>query len=181
LVYFQVCYILKIAFAQSAITLIPANTVFKYLANGSNQGTNWRLPSFNDASWSQGAAELGFGDSPATKLTSGKTTYYFRKAGISNPSQYSNLTLKIRRDDGIIVYVNGLEVYRNNMPSGTVSYTTKASSTCSDDGSTVFSATLASSVFVDGNNVIAAEVHNRSTSSSDLTFELQLLGNGSTS
>ncbi|MBP6649557.1 MAG: hypothetical protein KA281_08330, partial [Bacteroidia bacterium] len=54
----------QIAFAQSAITLIPSNTVFKYLANGSNQGTNWRLPSFNDASWSQGAAELGFGDSP---------------------------------------------------------------------------------------------------------------------
>ena len=172
----------QIAFAQSAITLIPSNTVFKYLANGSNQGTNWRLPSFNDASWSQGAAELGFGDSPATKLTSGKTTYYFRKTlSISNPSQYSNLTLKIRRDDGIIVYVNGIEVYRNNMPSGTVIYTTKASRTCSDDGSTVFSATLANSVFVNGNNVIAAEVHNRSTSSSDLTFELQLLGNGSTS
>ena len=169
-----------VAFTTNAqtTTLIPANAVFKYLDNGSNQGTNWRQASFNDATWPQGAAELGFGDNPATRITSGKLTYYFRKTvSISNPSQYSSLTLKVRRDDGIVVYVNGTEVYRNNMPSGTIAYSTRASSTCSDDGSSVLSATLASTLFINGNNVIAAEVHNRSTSSSDVTFELQLIGN----
>ena len=176
-------FILLFAFAAftsnaQTTTLIPANSVFKYLDNGSNQGTNWRLASFNDATWSQGAAELGFGDSPVTKITSGKLAYYFRKTvSISNPTQYSSLTLKVRRDDGIVVYVNGTEVYRNNMPTGTIAYNTRASSTCSDDGSSVLTTTLANSLFINGNNVIAAEVHNRSASSSDVTFELQLLGN----
>ena len=65
------------------------------------------------------------------------------------------------------------------MPSGTINYNTAASSTCSDDGNTVLVSTLTSSRFVSGNNLVAVEVHNRTASSSDLTFELQLIGNGS--
>lgn len=169
------------AFVQAQTTILPANTVWKYKADGTNQGTTWRSTTFNDAAWSSGAAELGYGDAPVTTLTAYKITYYFRKTvSITNPSQYTDFTLKVRRDDGIIIYVNNVEVYRNNMPTGTISYTTRASTSASDDGATVFSTTLASSLFVNGNNVIAAEVHNRSTTSSDITFELQLLANGVT-
>ncbi|MBP6335615.1 MAG: fibronectin type III domain-containing protein [Bacteroidia bacterium] len=165
---------------QSSV-IIPANASFKYLDNGSNQGTEWRGTSFNDASWPEGNSVLGFEDPHSTQLVSGRITYYFRKSvSISNPSQFQNFTMKIRRDDGIVVYVNGTEVYRNNMPTGTISYNTTASSTCSDDGVTIFTHTLASTYFVNGINVIAAEVHNRSTSSSDLTFALELIGNSPT-
>ena len=159
-------------------TLIATNATWKYLDNGSNQGTNWRLNSFVDSSWRSGAAELGFGDSPTTNIISGKTGYYFRKnLTIINPALYSGFVLKIRRDDGIVVYVNNTEVYRNNMPAGAISYNTKASSTCSDDGNTTYTVNFPISYFIAGNNVIAAEVHNVTATSSDVTFVLQLIGN----
>ncbi len=172
----------SVLFAQSAIAqtvIIPTTATWKYLDNGSNQGTAWRTGSFNDASWASGAAELGFGDNPVTTMVKSKIGYYLRKTvSIANTSLYTGFTLKLRRDDGIVVYVNNVEVYRNNMPSGTISYNTVASSTCSDDGKTVLLATLDVSRFVSGDNIIAVEVHNRTASSSDLTFELELIANG---
>ncbi len=161
-----------------AQTSIIANTsAWKYLSNGSNQGTAWRTTSFSDATWSQGAAPLGFGNPSTTTLTSGKITYYFRKVVSISTASFSNYTMQIKRDDGIVVYINGTEVYRNNMPSGTISYTTKASTACSDDGTSTFTIALPASYFINGNNTIAAEVHNNSKSSSDITFQLSLAGN----
>lgn len=166
--------------SKAQTVMIAASSSWKYLDNGSNQGTSWRTGTFNDATWLSGTAELGFGDSPITNIAKSKIGYYFRKlVSISDPAQFTNFTLKVRRDDGIVVYVNNVEVYRNNMPSGTINYNTAASSTCSDDGNTVLVSTLTSSRFVSGNNLVAVEVHNRTASSSDLTFELQLIGNGS--
>ena len=159
-------------------TLIANNATWKYLNNGSDQGTTWRENSFIDTSWHSGPAELGFGDSPTTKIISGKIGYYFRKSlNIRNPAIYFGYVLKIRRDDGIVVYVNNVEVYRNNMPAGTIKYNTPASSTCADDGNTTFTANLPTSFFIAGNNIIAVGVHNVSTTSSDVTFVLQLSGN----
>ncbi len=159
-------------------SLINSTASWKYLDNGSNQGSNWRTSSFNDSSWQSGSAELGFGDSPITSLTPANIGYYFRKIiSISNVSLFSDFTMKIRRDDGIVIYVNNLEVYRNNMPSGIINYNTKATSTCSDDGSRSFTITLSKSLFTNGNNIVAAEVHNYSKTSSDITFEIQLIAN----
>lgn len=163
---------------KAQTTIIGTSSIWKYLDSGSNQGTNWRTPSFNDLTWASGASELGFGDLPVTTLAKFKIGYYFRKAvNISSPAQFANFTMKIRRDDGIVVYVNNVEVYRNNMPSGTINYNTPAASGCTDDGNTVFTSTLSNLLFVPGNNIIAVEVHNISTSSSDITFELQLIAN----
>src|SRR5437868_4388295 len=116
-------------------TIIASNATWKYKSDGSNQGTTWRTTTFSDAAWSSGAAELGYGDAPTTTLTAGKITYYFRNSvSITNPSQYGSFTLKVRRDDGIVVYVNNTEVYRSNMPTGTIAYDTKATASASDDG-----------------------------------------------
>ncbi|CAN5535369.1 hypothetical protein BH11BAC2_BH11BAC2_02840 [soil metagenome] len=166
-----------VATVQAAV-LIPLSSIWKYKSDGSNQGTAWRATAFNDAAWLSGAAELGYGDAPVTTLTSSKITYYFRKAvTISSPASYTNFTINLRRDDGIVVYVNGIEVFRNNMPTGTIAYTTVASSNCADDGNTVFTFTLPTANFIVGTNVVAAEVHNISTTSSDATFALELIGN----
>ena len=163
---------------SSASVVISKNAVWKYKDDGSNQGTAWKNVGFNDNKWLTGAAELGFNDSPVTALQNGNITYYFRKkVTLANPSQYSSFTFYIRRDDGILLYVNGVEVFRNNMPSGSISNTTYASSLCSDDGATVLTLNLPSSAFVNGTNVVAAEVHNHILGTADLTFELELLSN----
>jgi hypothetical protein len=179
---------LHVSLAQT--TLVPFNSSWKYLDNGSDQGTAWKETGFNDFAWSSGNAKLGYGnDNETTKLSYGPNasakylTTYFRKAiQITDASLFSAFSLKIRRDDGIVMYINGTERYRNNMPSGNISYLTKAASTCSDDGRTTQSATLPAGSLVSGHNVIAVEIHQAESSSSDIAFDLELMGiNDSTS
>ncbi len=169
-------------------SLITTFTSWKYLANGSNQGTAWIAPSFNDASWLSGNAELGYGDGDeATTVSYGSnasakyiTTYFRKSFNVTNPSAYASLKLNVVRDDGIVVYLNGTEVYRNNMPSGTISYTTLSPTAIGGtDESAWNAATLNHSLLLPGTNVLAVEIHQQSASSSDISFKAQLIGSGS--
>ena len=154
---------------------------WKYLDNGSNQGTSWRNSSFVDTSWSTGASELGYGESGQnTTVSFGSnssnkyiTTYFRKTISIPNLSLFSAMIMNIKRDDGIVVYVNGVEVYRNNLASNP-SYTTLAS-LANDDGNTILTAVLPTSFFTTGNNVVAVEIHQNAITSSDITFDMELI------
>jgi len=68
-------------------TIFSFNSTWKYLDNGTNQGTAWRALTFNDAAWKSGPGQLGYGDGDeATVVSYGTTssakyiTTYFRKA-----------------------------------------------------------------------------------------------------
>lgn len=169
-------------YAQTSIMTYGAS--WKYLANGTNQGTAWRASGFNDVSWTAGNGQFGYGDGDETTVvsygpnasTKYVTTYFRKTVSISNPSSFSGFTVNVKRDDGIVVYINGTERYRNNMPAGTIGYTTLASAAASDDGATAQSFTLSPSVFITGNNVIAVEIHQNSRSSSDLSFDMEIWG-----
>lgn len=172
-------------FTNAQTTLIATGSSWKYLDNGSNQGTSWYGTGFNDASWASGNAQLGYGDGDEATVVSYGTnssakyiTTYFRKTiSVTDASLFSNYTLNVKRDDGVVVYINGSEKYRNNMPTGTITHTTSASTTCSDDGATFQTTTLASGSLVTGTNVIAVEIHQVNGSSSDISFDLSLIGN----
>ena len=154
---------------------------WKYLDNGSNQGTSWRNSNFVDTSWSVGASELGYGESGQnTTVSFGANssnkyiTTYFRKAiTIPNLSLFSAMIMNVKRDDGIVVYVNGVQVYINNLATNP-SYTTLAS-LANDDGNTVLTAVLPTSFFITGTNVIAVEIHQNAVTSSDITFDMELI------
>lgn len=171
--------------SKSQVTIIANNSTWKYLDNGTDQGTAWYGTTFNDASWASGPAELGYGDGDeATVVSYGPsstnkypTTYFRQTFNVPSVSSYTAYTLNFRRDDGVIIYINGVEVLRNNMPGSGVTYTTYASTNCVDDGGLVINATLPASVITTGTNVIAAEVHQTNASSSDLTWVCQLVGN----
>ena len=108
---------------------------WKYLDDGSNQAAAWREPGFADAAWQEGPAELGYGDGgEATVIGYGGnaqtkhiTTYFRHRFDVSDPAEIDSLTLRIRRDDGAVVYVNGQFASRTNMPSASVDYQTRAS------------------------------------------------------
>jgi hypothetical protein len=166
-------------------TLVPYNSTWKYLDNGTNQGTAWRGTSFNDAGWASGAAQLGYGDGDeATVVSYGSnankkyiTTYFRKTITVADASIYSGFTLNLKRDDGVVVYINGTERFRSNMPTGTVSYTTKAATDATDDGNTPQTISLAAGILATGNNVIAVEIHQRTANSTDISFDLELIGN----
>ncbi|MDR4497295.1 MAG: DUF839 domain-containing protein [Candidatus Scalindua sp.] len=161
--------------------LVPAGATWKYLDNGSDQGTAWKEFSFDDTGWSAGPAELGYGDGDEETAvsfgpnTSNKfiTTYFRHSFDIVNASKIRNLILKILRDDGAVVYLNGTEILRSNMPAETITYNTFASQDTPDEN-IFFENSVDTDFLKDGENVLAVEIHQGSSSSSDISFNLQL-------
>ena len=143
--------------------------------------TDWQLLSFSDAAWPNGPARLGFGDDgERTKLPSGAMTYYFRREfAWPFPPPLGSLQVRLKRDDGAIVYLNGTEIFRSNMPTGRVDSLTPAALNVSfpDETNAFVSPVITSSVLQPGRNIVAVEVHQISPNSSDLGFDLELLGN----
>ena len=164
--------------AQS--TLIPYGSSWKYydLGNEPSQisGSDWEDTAFDDSGWSSGNAHLGYGDGDETTVinSSALTAYVRHTFNVSNPSAFDNLDLSLTYDDGAVVYLNGTEVWRQNMPGGTITYNTFSSTTSSENAQATQN--IASSL-VTGNNVIAVEIHQRSSSSSDISFDFRLVGN----
>ena len=167
-----------ISFGNGTTTL---GSQWKYLDNGSNQGTSWRNSNFNDASWVLGASELGYGETGQnTTVSYGSnsnnkhiTTYFRKTISISDLSLFTGIKMNIKRDDGIVVYVNGVQVYIDNITSNPT-HTTLAS-LANDDGNSVLTTVLPTSFFLSGNNVIAVEIHQTSNTSSDITFDMELI------
>ncbi len=171
----------------SGTTLISYGSSWKYYSAGAAPAGSWKNLGYNDAAWSSGNGELGYGDGDeATCIPSGGggtlcaptgnkyITSYFRKTiNIADPTVYGAFRFNVERDDGYVIYVNGVEVGRNNMPAGVPVYGTTASSAIED---AVISFTIANSFFSAGNNDIAIEMHQANASSSDLSFNLELMG-----
>jgi len=86
--------------------------------------------------------------------------------------------VRLLRDDGGVVYLNDVEIFRSNMPTGTIGYLTVASAaTVVPDENTFFSTNASANLLVAGTNVVAVEIHQNDVGSADLSFDLQLLGN----
>jgi uncharacterized repeat protein (TIGR01451 family) len=166
-------------------TIIAMGDTWKYYATGSAPAGSWKNLGYNDAAWASGPTEMGYGDGDeATCIPSGGggtlcaptgnkyIASYFRKTvNIANPSSFGSFILNVERDDGVVVYVNGIEVLRDNMPTGVITYSSLAVANVED---AQISVSLANSLFISGNNDIAVEVHQSSASSSDLSFNLSL-------
>jgi hypothetical protein len=163
----------------AAPPLVAAGSQWAYVDDGSDQGTAWRAPGFDDVTWARGNAQLGFGDGDETTvLRNRQITYYFRHAfDVTDPAAFTELRMRLVRDDGAVVYLNGVEVVRTNMPAGEVTSETPASSTLSGPEESAWNEFgLAASGLVAGRNVISVEIHNSSRSSSDVSFDLELVG-----
>lgn len=163
--------------------LVPSNSVWRFLDDGSDQGSSWSAMGFNDSVWRSGPARLGYGiGGEATLVSYGAsssakhiTTYFRRTFNVSDPAQYSNLLIQLVRDDGAIVCLNGVEVYRSNMPEGGVTSQTRAASDVTGSGSQKwYPRNVSPALLVAGENVVAVEIHQDAPSTPDLSFNLQL-------
>ncbi|MGJ8695135.1 MAG: lamin tail domain-containing protein [Verrucomicrobiaceae bacterium] len=163
--------------------LIATGSTWKYLDNGSDQSTQWRARVFDDTSWASGPAALGYGDSPVTEISFGGnsnqkhiTTYYRHTFNVADPSIYQTLALALQVDDGAVIYLNGAEIVRDNLPTtGTIIYTTRAEEAIGGSDESDFTTfNLSASGLVAGDNVIAVEVHQSSQTSSDTRFDMSL-------
>lgn len=170
-------------FAQ--VSLIDEGDTWRYNATGQDLGTAWTAPGFNDALWLPGQAEFGFGDGDETtplfyglSASNKYPTYYFRKDFSLTQTQLDangDYVLRVRRDDGVVIYLNGVEIFRNNMPSGTPTYNTFASSECTDDGNEWLDSIYVTLPNIGLDNVLAVELHTSSAADEDVSFDLELV------
>jgi hypothetical protein len=175
-------------------TLVPRGATWRYFDSGAEPpaagGRAWRDPEYADDSWDAGPAILGFAGSAAANAVatltkrwlvgiSGPqvtTTYFRHEFHVDSLADVSGLSIEILRDDGAIIYLNGVELLRENMPPGPVTYDTFSSAIVgSPDQNTYFQRqSEAAHLLRPGRNVLAAEVHQCNAGSSDLYFDFSL-------
>ena len=159
---------------------------WNYLDDGSDQGTSWVDSGFNDASWSSGDAVLGYGtlDGATVTTTLGyggnssdkhPTTYFRKEVTLTNPN-FMQLKLYLLADDAAAVYINGKLAIADGMPT-TWDFETYATVTASgtDEGDYDLY-TVPDTFLVNGVNTFAVEMHQVNATSSDLGFDLEVIG-----
>ncbi len=166
----------------TAVTLVPKGDVWKYHDGRTDLGTAWREVVYDDSSWASGPGILGDGESyVSTRIDIGPrgdrtpTIYFRNQFTVKDAAGVSGLTLRVLRDDGMVVYLNGQEVARDHMPDGDIFYGTYANGTAVGAGETTYyEFAVSPSLLVEGANTLAVEVHQVNATSSDLTFDLEL-------
>jgi len=172
-------------FVMSNSELFPVSHTWKYYDKGSLDRTGWQSLGYNDDGWASGGAPLGYfvgGDryykttlSYGYNVNNKYPTYYFRTTVRldEEPAGNERFVLSFTVDDGMIVYVNGHEAVRYNMPAGNVTYSTFSSSYAAGNPDTG-TAALDASLFHKGENLIAVEVHNHQANSTDIYWSASL-------
>ncbi|MFN5557546.1 MAG: CotH kinase family protein [Chryseotalea sp.] len=167
---------------QTATTLplITVEDTWRYTDAGTLPAPDWFSNAYNDAAWKTGQAEFGYGEGDEKTIVSfGSdannkfiTTYFRKKINIPSTTGLTDAQATIKADDGAIVYCNGIEVFRYNMPAGVVQNNTLALQNATENIFVNF--VIPASVFQVGDNVIAVEIHQVSANSSDISFDLNL-------
>lgn len=148
---------------------------------------NWTLPAYDHSWWRSGNAVIYYNDAGTTAANNpGNATFpttYFRKTvNIPTVSTYMDYTITIRRDDAALIYINGTLVYADASLVAPITYQRHATPATNIEGANEYVAIqVPATVFVNGNNTIAVEVHNQANTSTanirDMLFDFQLLGN----
>ncbi|HSV40650.1 MAG TPA: hypothetical protein VLI04_17945 [Nocardioidaceae bacterium] len=163
-------------------TYVSAAQPWRYWDRGTRP-TYWNTPGFDDSAWWLGQAQFGYGDGDETTIVSFGSdatrkylTTYFRTT--FEVSQIRDtVVVHLVADDGAAVYLNGVEVVRDNLPTGVLDGSTLALvGRSGSDEAALRAFVVPREALVLGTNTIAVEVHQDRASSSDLSFALALSG-----
>jgi len=160
-------------------TLITKGDTWKYFVPTFEPSAAWRNTGFNDAAWNSGASGFGYGDNDdATIVSQTSLSVYVRKTfTIVNPADVDTAFLHVDYDDGFVAYLNGVEIARANV--GTIGVPPAFNQTAAGNHEAnmyqggnpdAFSISNIQSLLKVGENVLAMQVHNVNSSSSDLTL-----------
>ncbi len=164
--------------------LLEITNRWRYNVSQTDLNTAWTAPDYADSGWPAGGGLLYVEDStlPAPKTTalpvtagSLPATCYFRTRFTNWIANAYAVRLEVNTvvDDGVVLHLNGAEAFRLGMPADTVTYASPAIRTV---GNAAYEGPfdLATAHLVTGTNVLAAEVHQVNTTSSDIVLGLTL-------
>ncbi|MDP7048559.1 MAG: tetratricopeptide repeat protein [Verrucomicrobiota bacterium] len=169
--------------------VVQRQSEWRYHDLGQDLGQAWREPSHDDSTWPSGKGPLGYGDldsiKPTTTIRYGgdagrkHPTAYFRRSFQFDPAELgaaTGITARVLSDDGFVLYLNGTEVARDNMPDGEITFDTLTRANRASNEEDLYKEfPLSLAALRHGRNVLAAEVHQPNSTSTDLGFDLELL------
>ncbi|MFC2089701.1 CotH kinase family protein [Bacteroidota bacterium] len=163
--------------------LIIEGDNWKYNDSGSGVDGNWLYEDYDDSWWSTGNAELGYGDGDEATIVnyggdaSNKyiTTYFRKQFTIDSIDLYEVYQLRVKRDDAVIIFLNGRQIIRENMPQWGYGHLATAEKTINGDEEDRFLYyNINPTFFKEGENILCAEIHQAGAGSSDISFDLEL-------
>ena len=164
------------------VSILRHGSQWTYWIDGTEQ-PDWTSPTFDDSRWRDGVAPLGYGSLGQTTTIAAtplRVTTYFRRK-FTTPADAAALgpiTLKLARDDGAVVFLNGRQIHRSNMPENKDGPLILADAEQTGADQTAWRSIVLTDPLPEGENTIAVEVHQAampaSAATSDLYFDLAL-------
>lgn len=158
------------------VELIAFGATWRYRNAGTAPPVSWPAVTFDDSTWLQGPAILGREEGgEGTVLTAGTGVRWFRRGfALADADLVAGLVLQLVADDGAVVFLNGTEVLRDNVPAGALTAATLATdyrTGTAERARRTF--TLPANLLVDGANVLAVQLH-QASGSTDASFDVRL-------
>jgi lysophospholipase L1-like esterase len=169
---------------QITTALISAGATWSYSDTGTDLGTIWTQPSYDDSAWAAAPARFGYGEPvPETHVSFGSastnvnpTTYFRTKFVVPWNENFTNLNFRLSQTGGAVVWLNGVEAYRTNLPAGPITYSNLATMHIGNENEYILFPTNLALTLPRGTNVIAVEVHQSALTNQNLGFDFELLG-----
>jgi hypothetical protein len=161
-------------------TVVPIEATWSYWQAADDPQTNWAAPSFNAATWPSGKALLYVEGAalPAAKntpLVLGQMSYFFRTTfNFDGNTRDASLMFQTVIDDGAVAYLNGVPIFWLGMAEGVIPERATTSTRTISDATSEGPFTVAVTNLVNGENVLAVEVHQNSSGSSDIVMGMEV-------
>ncbi|WP_288954941.1 hypothetical protein [uncultured Polaribacter sp.] len=180
IIFLTICFVFQNTI-NSQTKIIKNKDIWYYYDKGYLEDDWYKTTEFSK--WKTGKSPIGYGDKKnITNISYGNNqkkkhiTKYFKKKIILK-NKFLAYEFKIQRDDGAVLYVNGKELFKDNMPNSSISNTTLAISTVKDKEEHLFKQFFFDkSIFKEGENIISVSIHQAYEYSSDCIFSLELIG-----
>ncbi len=180
---------------QTYDTLSNFGSYWKYYDNATNpDSATWTQSSYNDGTWACGPSPIGYGDAwIVTCIHSGcgssascnpteigctavnVTAWFRQKINITNVANYDSVIIDGMVDDGLVMYVNGQNIWNYNVPTTFNSATWSTGAITGAPETTLVHNAVPITNWVTGANAVAVELHQRGPTTSDATLDLRFL------
>lgn len=163
--------------------VVAPGAEWHFEASGAKPDAAWRDLEFDHSGWIQGRTEAGYGDGDeATRLPWGSVAdqkpwvvYARHSFTVPKVQAAGPAVLRLKADDGAVVYLNGEEVTRLNLAEGALTNDTPAAVTVAGaDEARWHEFDVPVELLAEGPNILAVQVHQSCRCSSDLSFDLGL-------
>jgi hypothetical protein len=165
------------------ITIIPEEADWKYFKGTrepSARAGQWRIASFDDSAWLQGRTTVGYGESfintALNDMQGSYSTIYLRKQfDLTDVNIIGSMNLEVIFDDGVNIWINGVNVLSENVPGTELPYDAVTSNRTENHDFVSYAVSEPKNILTEGTNVIAVQVINQSIgSSSDCYINVRL-------